>query len=142
MVVGTWDLRFGICEWLPAEDDPKVAPARCRCTRLLLIARPLFGAQGGADDAPQVRRHHLDETALIVGERALRGGVGSEHAEYTIAVHERCADGTSELDPTIVEIERGVRVRNRLTAGRHPAAQPLADRHRHAAERGGMLAHD
>jgi hypothetical protein len=62
---GIWDLGFGIC--LPAEDDAEVPRAWRRCARLLLVARPLLAAQGGADDASQLRRHHLDETALIAG---------------------------------------------------------------------------
>jgi len=55
-----------------------------------------------------VPRHHLNETALIVGERTLRGRVRGEDAEHAIAIHSGAPDRTCELHAAIVQIKRGV----------------------------------
>jgi hypothetical protein len=39
-----------------------------------------------ADDPTQVRRHHLDEPALIFGEQMWRRGVRREDADDAIAI--------------------------------------------------------
>ena len=131
----------GIRGFLFAENHPQVARTAARDTWLHDLASAFgFAAKGCTYDPSQVRRHHLDKATLILRERMCGGRVSGEDTDDAIAVHQRCAERASELDATIVQIERRIRIGDRLPAGGHPPAQSLAHPHGRTTHGGRMLA--
>ena len=69
--------------------------AECRAVRFLSrAAAPAASVRTAASIAPEVRRHDLDQAAVIGGEAVGRGGIDGEHGDQRFADHERDADAS------------------------------------------------
>ena len=114
---------------LARRDEPKVA--RSRFLARGCIARGRFGSHRDVYRAGKMRRHYLDQAAVIGGKAVGGGGVEREHGDQTLADHERDAEasgkGQTDRVHARVEIERGVRIDDRLAIRGNPSGQPLAD---------------
>ena len=98
------------------------------------LATGALCAESGIDRLRKMRRHDLDEPAVIGREAVGRGRVERQHGDERVTGHEREAEAPRQRRCDRVharaELEGRVGVDDRLASVRHPSSHTLADRNR------------